>query len=63
MNNNIFITIITVCFNSEKTIERTIKSVLNQNYKDYEVIVIDDFSTDKTREIVKKSFDIKEATI
>ena len=30
--------IITVCFNSEKTIERTMKSVLNQSYMDYEYI-------------------------
>ena len=28
--------IITVCFNSEKTIERTIKSVLGQKFKDFE---------------------------
>ena len=32
------VSIITVCYNSEKTIERTIKSVLNQTYQDYEYI-------------------------
>ena len=31
------ISIITVCYNSEKTIERTIKSVLNQTEKDFEI--------------------------
>ncbi|MEQ8217973.1 MAG: glycosyltransferase family 2 protein [Arenibacter sp.] len=46
--------IITVAFNSEKTIERTIKSVLNQTYKNYEYIIIDGGSTDKTNEIISK---------
>ena len=32
-------TIITVCFNSEMTIERTIQSVLNQTCQDYEYII------------------------
>lgn len=47
-------TIITVCFNSEKTIERTIQSVLNQTCRDYEYIIVDGASTDKTMEIVRK---------
>ncbi|WP_440915376.1 glycosyltransferase family 2 protein [Candidatus Pelagibacter sp.] len=48
------VTIITVCYNSEKTIEKTIKSVLSQNYKDYEYIIIDGGSTDNTINIVNK---------
>lgn len=47
-------TVITVCFNSEKTIEKTIKSVLNQTYKNIEYLIIDGSSTDSTMEIVKK---------
>lgn len=47
-----FFSIITVCYNSEKTIARTIKSVLEQTYKDYEYIIIDGSSLDKTFEIV-----------
>ena len=46
--------IITVCFNSSKTIERTIQSILNQQYKDYEYIIVDGKSTDETVKIIKK---------
>ena len=48
------VSIITVCYNSEKTIERTIKSVLNQTYQDYEYIIVDGASTDKTLDIIKR---------
>lgn len=53
-NKQPVISIITVCYNSEKTIERTIKSVLNQSFKDYEYLIIDGKSSDSTLEIVKK---------
>ena len=46
--------IITVVLNGEKHIEKTIKSVISQNYKDYEYIVIDGRSTDRTLNILKK---------
>lgn len=48
------ISIITVCFNSEKTIEDTIKSVLFQTVSPYEYIIIDGLSTDSTLDIVNK---------
>ena len=48
------ISIITVSFNSETTIERTIRSVLDQKYKNIEYIIIDGLSKDKTIEIIKK---------
>lgn len=48
------ISIITVAFNSEKTIERTMASVSNQNFKDYEYIIIDGKSEDNTLAICKK---------
>ena len=48
------ISIITVCYNSEKTIEETIKSVLLQAYDNYEYLIIDGKSKDNTLDIVKK---------
>ncbi len=48
------ITIITVVKNSELTIERCIQSVLNQNYDNFEYIIIDGGSKDKTKEILDK---------
>lgn len=48
------ISIITVCYNSVKTLETTIQSVINQTYSDIEYVVIDGGSNDGTLEIVKK---------
>lgn len=53
-NNLNKISIITVCLNSEKTIEKTINSILNQDYQKKEIIIIDGKSTDKTLEIINK---------
>lgn len=46
--------IIIPAYNMEKYIKKTLDSVMKQSFKDYEVIVIDDGSTDKTVEIAKK---------
>jgi len=48
------ITIAITCFNAEKTIERAILSALNQDWPNFEVIIIDDASNDSSKEIIKK---------
>lgn len=48
------ISIITITYNSEKTVEETIKSVVSQNYPSLEYLIIDGGSKDKTLEIVEK---------
>lgn len=45
-------TIITVCYNAEKYIEGTVRSVLSQSYSDFEYIIKDGASADKTMNIV-----------
>ena len=48
-------TIITVCYNAQEDVEKTIQSVLGQDYKDYEYIIKDGVSKDQTIEIVQKA--------
>jgi glycosyltransferase involved in cell wall biosynthesis len=48
------ISIITITYNSSKTIEQTLRSVLDQTYQDIEYIIVDGASTDNTLEIVNK---------
>jgi len=48
------ITLITVCFHSELTIRETFDSVLKQTFKNYEYLIIDGKSKDKTLEIIKE---------
>lgn len=48
------ITVITVCFNAESVIENTIQSVLMQDYRNIEYIIVDGLSEDATMDIVKK---------
>ena len=49
------VSIITPTYNSEKFISATIQSVQNQTYTNWELIIIDDCSTDKTVEIINNA--------
>ena len=53
------LSIIIPCYNEKKTIEEIIKAVTNCPVIDKEIIIVDDFSTDGTREILTKIPDIK----
>jgi len=47
------ISVLTTVYNGERFLKETIQSVLNQSFPDFEYIIIDDGSTDKTREIIE----------
>ena len=54
MKKMVKVSIITVCFNSGKTISRTIEHVLRQTYPNIEYLIIDGGSKDNTVEIIKR---------
>lgn len=57
MKNQVYypkVSIVTITYNSEKTVEETIQSVVSQNYPNLEYLIIDGGSKDSTLDIVEK---------
>lgn len=50
------VSIVIPLYNAENYIEETLLSIVNQTYSNYEVIVIDNASTDSSLSIIKKFF-------
>lgn len=53
MDTAVKISVITVCYNAESVIEKTIRSVLGQTYEDLEYIIVDGASKDHTPDIIE----------
>lgn len=60
--DNSLISILTPVFNQEKFIGKTIDSVIDQTYRNWEMLIVDDCSTDDSWEIIKK-FSLKDERI
>ena len=54
---NPLVSIVTPSYNAEKYIAETINSVLNQTYQNWEMLIVDDISTDGTLDVIKRYTD------
>ena len=52
-NKNVLVSVIVPVYNGEKTLLRTLKAINRQSFKDFEVLIVDDGSTDNTELIIK----------
>ena len=50
------ISVIVPVYNAEKSVERCLKSIIKQSYKNLEIIIINDGSTDKSLNICEKFY-------
>ncbi|KRD06451.1 glycosyltransferase [Flavobacterium sp. Root901] len=53
MQDKSLVTIICLCYNHEKFVVESLFSAVNQDYPFVEIIIVDDFSTDNSREVIK----------
>lgn len=53
-DRKIIISVIIPCYNSDKNIEKTLKSLESQSYDKFEVVIVNDGSTDNTESVIKK---------
>ena len=54
MNHNILVSVIIPNYNHARYLNERIQSVLNQTYQNFEMIILDDKSTDNSREVIEK---------
>ena len=52
--NKYLISVIIVNYNNAKYLKRSLDSVINQQYKNKEIIIVDDMSTDKSIKVLKE---------
>ena len=52
--NEPLVSVIIPCYNAEKYVESAVRSIMNQTYKNLEILITDDCSTDKTLEILNR---------
>ena len=57
------ISVILNVYNGEKYLKRCLDSIINQTYKDIEIVIVNDASTDNTLSIIKKYKDKRIKTI
>lgn len=59
MGKDIKVSVLIASFNSESTIKRAINSILRQTYEEFELIVLDDGSTDNTKDVINSITDTR----
>jgi len=57
------VSVVLPTYNRAKTLERAIRSVLNQTFRDFELIITDDGSTDESRSILSRYSDLKNVRV
>ncbi|WP_394760357.1 glycosyltransferase [Flavobacterium sp.] len=53
MNSNPLVSIICLCYNHEAFVIESLNSVINQSYNNIELIIVDDFSTDNSKKVIR----------
>lgn len=54
INNTPLVSVVMSCYNSEKYVGDAIKTLINQTYKNWELVIVNDFSTDNSLKVINK---------